>query len=70
MTTITGTDDEITLPQGCVKITLNTENLTTLLRSNISCHLNKTLTQELMNELTAQIIESIDYFINKSDETI
>lgn len=51
-----------------VKIKLNAESLTTLLRSNISCHLNKNLTQELMNELTAQIIESIDYFINKTDD--
>jgi len=48
-----------------VKIKLNTESLTTLLRSNMSCHMNKTLTQELMEQLTAQIIESIDYFINK-----
>jgi hypothetical protein len=68
----------ITIPSGNlgslvtdhVKIKLNTESLTTLLRSNISCHMNKTLNQELMEELTAQIIESIDYFINKSDETI
>lgn len=51
-----------------VKIKLNTESLTTLLRSNISCHMNKTLTQELMEQLTAQIVESIDYYINKSDD--
>lgn len=65
----------ITVPEGTVakeqvKIKLNTDSLTTLLRSNISCHLNKTLTQELMNELVSQIIESIDYFINKSDENL
>lgn len=53
-----------------VRIKLNTESLTTLLRSNISCHMNKTLTQELMEQLTAQIIESIDYFINKGDESL
>jgi hypothetical protein len=56
--------------RGLVKIKFNTESLTTLLRSNISCHMNKTLTQELMEQLTAQIIESIDYFINKSDEVL
>ena len=64
----------LTLPatnvRDLVKIKLNTESLTTLLRSNISCHMNKTLTQELMEQLTAQIIESIDYFINKSDENL
>jgi hypothetical protein len=53
-----------------VKIKLNTESLTTLLRSNISCHLNKNMTQEIMEQLTAQIIESINYFINKSDEIL
>lgn len=51
-----------------IKIKLNTESLTKLLRSNISCHVNKNLTQELMEQLTAQIVESIDFFINKSDE--
>ena len=53
-----------------VKIKLNTESLTKLLRSNLSCHMNKILTQESMEQLTAQIIESIDYFINKSDESL
>jgi hypothetical protein len=47
-----------------VKIKLNTESLTTLLRSNISCHMNKTLNQELIDTLTKQIIESIDFFLN------
>lgn len=49
-------------------ITLNPESLTTLLKSNISCHLNKPLTQELIDTLTQQIVDSIDYFINKRDE--
>jgi len=64
----------LTLPstniKDLVRIKLNTESLTTLLRSNISCHMNKTLNQELMEQLTAQIIESIDYFINKGDESL
>jgi hypothetical protein len=69
MASITGTDNEVYLPQKeALKISLNTESLTTLLRSNISCHMNKTLTQELLEQLTEQIIESIDYFINKTDD--
>lgn len=61
----------ITLPAGHnMKIQLNTESLTTLLRSNLSCHMNKPLTQELMEELTKQIIESIDYFINKREDIL
>ena len=70
MASITGTDNPVYLPQRSVKININAESLTTLLRSNISCHMNKTLTQELMEQLTAQIVESIDYFINKSDENL
>ena len=65
MASITGTDNEVYLPQReAVKISLNTESLTTLLRSNISCHMNKALTQELIDTLTKQIIESIDFFLN------
>jgi len=53
-----------------ITITVNAEKLSTLLRSNISCHANKPLTQELIDILTKQIVESIDYFINKGDEVI
>ena len=53
-----------------IMITLNTEKLASLLRSNISCHMNKPLTQELIDTLTQQIVESIDFFLNKSDENL
>ncbi len=53
-----------------MKVSINTEKLTTLLRSNISCHMNKTLDQELIDQLTTQIIESIDYFINKTEDNL
>lgn len=46
---------------------LNTEKLTALLRSNLSCHRNQILTQELIDTLSLQIVESIDYFINKHE---
>lgn len=58
----------LTLPAGNVTIKLNTESLTTLLRSNLCCHVNKPLTQELIDTLTQQIVESIDFFVNKVDE--
>ena len=48
----------------------STESLTTLIRSNISCHSNKTITPELIELLTSQIIESIDYLILKSVENL
>jgi hypothetical protein len=50
---------------GEIKIMLNDESLATLLRSNLSCHIGKTLTQESLNDVTQQIIESITYFLNK-----
>ena len=51
-----------------VTIKLNQELLRGLLRSNICCHLNKPLTEELIEELTQQIIDSIDYFLNNAEE--
>jgi len=50
------------------KILLNAENLSTLLRSNLSCFMAKTITSELLDEITLQIIESIDYFLNQDAE--
>jgi hypothetical protein len=51
-----------------LNITLNADSLSTLLRSNLSCFMAKTITSELLDEITEQIIESIDYFLNR--ETI
>lgn len=69
---IVESDNILTLPlyrrRELIKVKLNTESLTTLLRSNLSCHVNKLLTQELIDTLTQQIIESIDFFMNKIDE--
>ena len=53
-----------------INITLNTAKLSTLLRSNISCYIDKPLTYQLIDILTEQIIDSIDYFINKKDTNI
>lgn len=50
-----------------IRIKLDNESLTTLLRSNLSCYMGKNITQELLTELTKQIIESIDFYINKKD---
>jgi len=50
-----------------IRIKLDNDSLTTLLRSNLSCFMGKSITQDLLNELIIQIIESIDYFINQKD---
>lgn len=48
-----------------IRIKLDNDSLTTLLRSNLSCFMGKNITQELLNELTKQIIESIEFFLNQ-----
>ena len=50
-----------------IRIKLDNESLGTLLRSNLSCHMGKNITQELLIELAEQIIESIEYFINNKN---
>jgi hypothetical protein len=47
-----------------LKIRLDRDSLTTLLRSNLSCHLSKRINLELLDELTEQIVESIEFFLN------
>jgi hypothetical protein len=54
----------VTVPSSRPSIRLNSEKLSTLLKSNISCHFNKNLDQELIDTLTKQIVESIDFFLN------
>jgi CYTH domain-containing protein len=72
MAHVTGTSNtiKVDIGQPTFRLSLNTEKFTTLVRSNLSCHMNKTLTQELMEQLAAQIVESIDYFINKNDDNL
>jgi hypothetical protein len=53
-----------------LKIMLDNESLGTLLRSNLSCYLGKTITQDVLNDITGQIIDSIDYFLNKKNEIL
>ena len=50
-----------------LQILLNNESLSTLLRSNLSCHMGKNINQDLLGEITQQIIESIDFFLNKKE---
>lgn len=52
-----------------LRVMLNNETLKTLLRSNLSCYVNKTITSEILEDMTKQIIESIDYFLNKPEES-
>lgn len=41
--------------------------LESFLRINLSCHMGKIITQELLTELSTQMIESIDYFNSKKE---
>lgn len=51
-----------------INIMLNNDSLSTLLRSNLSCYLGKQITSELLDEITKQIIESIEFFLNQKNE--
>ena len=53
-----------------LQITVNGVLLGNLIKNNLSCHANKPLTQELIEQITAQIVESVDYFLNKRDENV
>jgi hypothetical protein len=53
-----------------LKIMLNNESLNTLLRSNLACYLGKTINHEILIDITKQIVESIDYFLNKPEESL
>lgn len=50
-----------------LQVVLNNKSLATLLRSNLSCYLGKNINQEILNDIILQIVESIDFFLNKKD---
>lgn len=49
---------------------ITNERLCSLIKSNISCHAGKPLSQELIDILCTQIVESIDYFLNNGDQNL
>jgi len=51
-----------------LNISLNQEKLLSLVKSNISCHFNKNLSNDLIDALTQQIVESIDFFLNQKGD--
>lgn len=51
-------------------IKLNNTSLAIILRANLSCYLGKVITQEHLSNITLQIIESIDFILNKQDEKL
>jgi hypothetical protein len=53
-----------------IKIMLDNDSLSTLLRSNLSCHLGKIMTKESLDAITAQIVESIGFFLQEHPKNI
>ncbi len=51
-------------------LVINNDALSALIKSNIACYFNKSLTQELIDTLTKQIVDSIDYFIDSTNEIL
>lgn len=52
-----------------LKIMIDNDSLAMVIRKNLAGHLNKALTHELMNDLAKQIVESVEYFMNKKDDS-
>jgi hypothetical protein len=50
-----------------MRIMLDNHTLAILLRSNLSCYVNKVITPEILDEMTSQIIESIEYFLSRTE---
>jgi hypothetical protein len=53
-----------------IKDMIQDESLATLLRSNLSCYLGKTMTLDSLDQITTQIVESIVYSIGKTGDKI
>ncbi len=51
-------------------ISIATDRLCSLIKSNLSCHAGKPLTQELIELLSLQIVESVEYFLNNGDQNL
>jgi hypothetical protein len=46
------------------------EELLPLIRNNLSCHLDKSLTKDLLEAIMQQVNDSIDYFIDKKENNL
>ncbi len=65
---VTGTYNKVVLSDKPAAIlSLNPEFFAPLIKSNISCHVNKTINSDLIDEITQQIIDSINFSLNKRD---
>lgn len=53
-----------------IKDMIQDESLATLLRSNLSCYLGKTMTLDSLDQITTQIVESIVYSMGKSEDKV
>jgi hypothetical protein len=48
-----------------VKDMIHDESLAKLLRSNLSCYIGKSMTVESLDEITKQIVESINFSLRE-----
>ena len=56
-------------PDGSLTISIAKERLASLIKTNISCYANKTLTQELIDTISLQIVDSVEYFLNDKEKS-
>ncbi len=53
-----------------LKIILNQEGITNVMRSNLCCFYNKTLTEELIDTITKQLVEALNDFVDVNLDVI
>ena len=53
-----------------ILLNINKETLTNIIKSNIGCHVNKPFTQDIIDTVTMQIVETIEYFLNKKEDNL
>ena len=50
-----------------IKQMIDNESLAKLLRSNLSCYMGENMTQEKLNKIALDIVESIGFVLNNTD---
>lgn len=49
---------------------LTLEELLPIIRNNLCCHLDKTLSKELLDIIIKQLNDSVDYFLDKKEDNL
>jgi hypothetical protein len=63
-------DKIITMESKPLMSTVTLQELMPIIRNNLCCHLDKTLSKDLLDTIIKQVNDSIDYFLDRKEENI